>query len=111
MLPPQAIASAVAAMTAQNYGAGLAGRVKNGKFRILHQHMVQRTGQFPFPDDPQLGSDIPVPYSSLMDSKPSRADRACTDGLCPTGLDIRVTGHLPHIYKVLEPETQSAGPD
>ena len=29
MLPPQAIASAVAAMTAQNYGAGLAGRVKS----------------------------------------------------------------------------------
>lgn len=37
--------------------------------------------------------------------------RTCTDGLCATSIDLRVTGHLPHLYKVLEPETQSSGPD
>ena len=119
MLPPMAISSAVATMTAQNYGAGLIRRIDGSRIFeriqhrlchrqlcVLYQFLFQRARQLTVSNDTQFDSDFPVSYSAFILVQPNRQFLTVYHGICTPALNNRITPDMYMVFEIHKQENQ-----
>ena len=163
MLPPMAISSAVAAMTAQNYGAGLrvrmnrclyAGigmalvfgvsvclysqflpdtltgiftrdsevvqmasgylrgiqhRLHHSEFRVLHQCLFQRAGQFRVPHGTQRDFHLPLPHTFVLRLQSGEFFFFVSHGVCSSVVHFGFADDMHWVYEIQEKKGNYSG--